>query len=190
MLKKFVEVNADASPSENPYAVRTFMGDNVITEWKVENCPPRERVCQKKPPANCCISQVLTIEDELRRLHFKAAESRFVRPYKKKCAVYDEHTMCIIPQRLQGEIHLHDEMRELYLKDKGTPGLVTHDARIRKVCPKELVCLNSPINMDEGVEEDDDEVRPEIATPECSSDMIIIPDPRIVSSDLGLYCTA
>lgn len=186
MLKKFVEVNADVSPNENPYAVRTYMGDNVITEWKVENCPPRDRVCQKKPPPqNSTISQVMTIEDELRRLHFKAAESRFVRPYKKKCAVYDEHTMCIIPQRLPDELRLHAEMRERYLADQSEVGLVEHDARMDKTCPNELVALNSPMNLDEGEDEEDDEdaeVKPELATPECSSDMIIIPDKRMVSA--------
>lgn len=49
MQKKFVEVNADSSPSKNPYAIRNYMGDNVTTEWNVENCRPRNRVCQEKP---------------------------------------------------------------------------------------------------------------------------------------------
>jgi len=102
MLKKFVEVNAECSPSANPYEVRTFLGNETSPEWKAENCPPRDRVCQKKPP-NSTISQVLTIEDELRRIHQKAEESRFIRPYKKQCALYDEYTMCIIPQRTPAE---------------------------------------------------------------------------------------
>lgn len=185
MLKKFVEVNADVSPNENPYAVRTYMGDNVITEWKVENCPPRDRVCQKKPPPqNSTISQVMTIEDELRRLHFKAAESRFVRPFKKKCAAYDEHTVCIKTQRLPDELRLHAEMRERYIADQSEAGLVEHDARMDKTCPNELVALNSPMNLDEGEDEEDEDadVKPQLATPECSSDMIIIPDKRMVSA--------
>ncbi|KAH8365777.1 hypothetical protein KR093_004368 [Drosophila rubida] len=187
MLKKFVEVNADASPSENPYAVRTYMGDNVITEWKVDSCPPRDRVCQKKPP-NSTISHVLTIEDELRRLHQKAEESRFIRPFKKKCDLYDEFTMCIIPQRTPEELKTNAIMRERIIMAK-MQGLIEHDARIdkKKVCAKDLVALNSPMNLDEGEEEEEaegeeeeTEVKPEMATPECSTDMIIIPDKRML----------
>ncbi|EDW18568.1 uncharacterized protein LOC6582389 [Drosophila mojavensis] len=185
MLKKFVEVNADESPSVNPYAVRTYMGDNVTTEWKVENCPPRDRVCMKKPP-NSTISHVLTIEDELRRLHQKAEESRFARPYKKSCDLYDEFTMCIIPQRLPGELKTNAEMRERILLSKTDAGLVEHDARLSKSCPKDLVVLNSPMNLNEEEEEEDageeeeTEVKPQKATPECSSSMIIIPDKRML----------
>ncbi|TDG52649.1 hypothetical protein AWZ03_000882 [Drosophila navojoa] len=187
MLKKFVEVNADESPSVNPYAVRTYMGDNVTTEWKVENCPPRDRVCIKKPP-NSTISHVLTIEDELRRLHQKAEESRFARPYKKSCDLYDEFTMCIIPQRQPGELKTNAEMRERILLSKTDAGLVEHDARLSKSCPKDLVVLNSPMNLNEEEEEEDageeeeTEVKPQKATPECSSSMIIIPDKRMVSA--------
>ncbi|KAL7734780.1 hypothetical protein ACLKA6_011066 [Drosophila palustris] len=188
MLKKFVEVNADASPSENPYAVRTYMGDNVVTEWKVENCPLRERVCPKKPP-NSTISHVLTIEDELRRLHQKAEESRFTRPFKKKCDLYDEFDMCIVPQRTPQELKTNAEMRERLIMSKMEVGLVEHDARIDKTCPKDLVALNSPMALDEAEEEaepegeeEETEVKPELASPECSSNMIIIPDKRMVSA--------
>ncbi|XP_017843241.1 uncharacterized protein LOC108600282 [Drosophila busckii] len=184
MLKKFVEINADNCPSENPYAVRTYMGDPVTTEWKVENCPPRERVCQKKPP-NSTISQVLTIEDELRRLHQKAEESRFIRPFKKRCQLYDEFTMCVIPQRTPDELKVNAEMRERILLGKLDAGLVEHDARLDRTCPKDLVALNSPMNLaeeeeEEEGEEEDAEVKPQLATPECSSNMIIIPDKRML----------
>jgi len=187
MLKKFVEVNAECSPSANPYEVRTFLGNETSPEWKAENCPPRDRVCQKKPP-NSTISQVLTIEDELRRIHKKAEESRFIRPYKKQCALYDEYTMCIIPQRTPAELKTHAEMRERLLAARKDFGLVEHDARVDRTCPKDLVVLNSPMDMgeeeqqaEEGEEEEEGEVKPQLATPECSSDMIIIPDKRMVS---------
>ncbi|XP_037721219.1 uncharacterized protein LOC119554403 isoform X1 [Drosophila subpulchrella] len=186
MLKKFVEVNAECSPSANPYEVRTFLGNETSPEWKAENCPPRDRVCQKKPP-NSTISQVLTIEDELRRIHQKAEESRFIRPYKKQCALYDEYTMCIIPQRTPAELKTHAEMRERLLAARKDFGLVEHDARVDRTCPKDLVVLNSPMDMgeeeqqaEEGEEEEEGEVKPQLATPECSSDMIIIPDKRML----------
>ncbi|EDV96984.1 uncharacterized protein LOC6558054 [Drosophila grimshawi] len=189
MLKKFVEVNADASPSQNPYAVRTYMGDDVTTEWKVENCPPRNRVCLKKPP-NSTITHVLTIEDELRRLHQKAEESRFAHPYKKRCDLYDEFTMCIIPQRTPAELKLNAEMRERLIMSQTDAGLVEHDARLDKTCPKDLIALDNPMEADEeeeeaadedeGNDEEESEVKPQPATPECSSDMIIIPDKRML----------
>jgi len=131
---------------------------------------------------------VLTIEDELRRIHQKAEESRFIRPYKKQCALYDEYTMCIIPQRTPAELKTHAEMRERLLAARKDFGLVEHDARVDRTCPKDLVVLNSPMDMgeeeqqaEEGEEEEEGEVKPQLATPECSSDMIIIPDKRMVS---------
>lgn len=187
MLKKFVEVNADCSPSTNPYEVRTYLGNETTPEWKAEFCPPRDRVCQKGAP-NSTISQVMTIEDELRRIHMKAAESRFIRPYKKKCALYDEYTMCIIPQRTPEELRVNAEMRERLLLARKEFGLVEHDARQQRVCARDLVVLNSPMDMgeeeepEEGGEEEETEVKPQLATPECSSDMIIIPDKRMVST--------
>ncbi|KAH8343459.1 hypothetical protein KR059_011141 [Drosophila kikkawai] len=185
MLKKFVEVNAECSPSKNPYEVRTYLGNETTPEWKAENCPPRDRVCQKKPQ-NSTISQVLTIEDELRRINQKAEESRFIRPFKKTCALYDEHTMCIIPQRTPTELKVHAEMRERLLAARKDFGLVEHDAKLARKCPKDLVVLNSPMDMgeeeqeDEGAEEEESEVKPQEATPECSSDMIIVPDKRML----------
>lgn len=185
MLKKFVEVNADCSPSTNPYEVRTYLGNETTPEWKAEFCPPRDRVCQKGAP-NSTISQVMTIEDELRRIHMKAAESRFIRPYKKKCALYDEYTMCIIPQRTPEELRVNAEMRERLLLARKEFGLVEHDARQQRVCARDLVVLNSPMDMgeeeepEEGGEEEETEVKPQLATPECSSDMIIIPDKRML----------
>ncbi|XP_068143174.1 LOW QUALITY PROTEIN: uncharacterized protein [Drosophila tropicalis] len=188
MLKKFVEVNAEASPSANPYEVRTYLGDVVQTpEWKNETCPPRERVC-KKPP-NSTISHVLTIEDEIRKLHQKAEESRFIRPFKKRCELYDEFTMCVVPQRTPEELKVHAEMRERLLLARKDYGLVEHDARQKRTCPKDLVVLNSPMNVheeeegepeEEGGEEEETEVKPQLASPECSSDIIIIPDKRML----------
>ncbi|KAH8286606.1 hypothetical protein KR054_012191 [Drosophila jambulina] len=185
MLKKFVEVNAECSPSANPYEVRTYLGNETAPEWNgMETCPPRERVCPKKPP-NSTISQVLTIEDELRRINQKTEESRFLYPFKKTCALYDDYTKCIIPQRTPAELKLHAEMRERLIAARMDIGVVEHDAKLGRKCPKDLVVLNSPMDMgeeeqdDEG-EEEETEVKPQLASAECSSDMIIIPDKRML----------
>ncbi|SPP85315.1 uncharacterized protein LOC117586863 [Drosophila guanche] len=186
MLKKFVEVNAEESPSANPYEVRTYMGNEApALEWNTETCLPRDRVCPKKPP-NSTISQVLTIEDEIRRIHQKAEASRFARPAKKTCAPYDEFPMCVMPQRTPAELRTHAEMREHLLLARRDFGLVEHDARTRRTCPNDLVVLNSPMNLgeeeaqpEEG-EEEEGEVKPQLASPECSSNMIIIPDRRML----------
>ncbi|KAH8257039.1 hypothetical protein KR038_001742 [Drosophila bunnanda] len=186
MLKKFVEVNAECSPSTNPYEVRTYLGNETSPEWIAENCPPRDRVCQKKPPSST-ISQVLTIEDELRRINQKTEQSRFFNEFKLNCALYDEHTKCVIPQRTAAELRLNAEMRERILASRVDIGLVEHDARVGRKCPKDLVVLNSPMDMGEEEqdaegegEEEETEVKPQLASAECSSDMILIPDKRML----------
>ncbi|KAH8286539.1 hypothetical protein KR054_011154 [Drosophila jambulina] len=182
MLKKFVKVNAECSPSANPYEVRTYLGNDTAPEWhEMGTCPPRERVCPKKKRN----PQVPTIEDELRRINQKPEESRFLYPVKKNCALFDEYTRCTIPQRTPAELKLHAEMRERLIAARMDIRAIKHDAKIRRKCPKDLVVLNSPMDMgeeeqDEEGEEEVKQVKPQLASAECSSDMIIIPDKRML----------
>jgi len=99
----------------------------------------------------------------------------------------------LVPNAYVQELKTHAEMRERLLAARKDFGLVEHDARVDRTCPKDLVVLNSPMDMgeeeqqaEEGEEEEEGEVKPQLATPECSSDMIIIPDKRMVSKDFPM----
>lgn len=198
MLKKFVSLNAESSPTKNPYEIRTYMGDSVRTpDWKVELCQ-FDRKCPK--PGNSTISKVLTIEDELRRLHQKAKESRLQRPFRKKCQRFDDFSTCVVTQRTPKELKVNALMREKYLKATIDLKARVHEAGASDAISEvpSLVQLNSPTFQadeneegddydDEGEEEEDGEprkinVKPRPASPSCSMDYIFMPPQKLVST--------
>ncbi|XP_053953048.1 uncharacterized protein LOC128859921 isoform X2 [Anastrepha ludens] len=190
MLKKFVTLQSDISPSKNPYEVRTYMGDTPpATNWKAEMC---EKVRKCERPNNSTITKVMTIEDELRRLNQKVKESRFQREVKKKCGKTDEYFMCTQPQRTPIELREHSVMRERFLRAAYDLTRRVHDGSEVPLNAPSHIELVSPVQSqeeedegrsteeEEGEEEEKKSVRPKLASPSCSMDVIYEPSEKLL----------
>ncbi|XP_067645140.1 uncharacterized protein [Eurosta solidaginis] len=190
MLKKFVTLQSDVSPSKNPYEVRTYMGDNPnATDWKIEMC---EKVRKCDRPENSTISKVMTIEDELRRLNQKVKESRFQREVKKKCAKTDDYLLCTQPQRTPSELKEHSIMRERFLRVAYDLTRRVHDGSELPLKAPSHIDLASPVpsqdeeeeaNTTEEEEYGEDQnkpVKPKLASPSCSLDVIYEPSAKLL----------
>ncbi|XP_050333764.1 uncharacterized protein LOC126761518 [Bactrocera neohumeralis] len=188
MLKKFVNLQSDVSPSKNPYEVRTYMGDSPNSpDWKIEMC---EKVRKCDRPENSTISKVMTIEDELRRLNQKVKESRFQREIKKKCSKTDDYLLCTNPQRTPSELKEHSIMRERFLRVAYDLTRRVHDGSEMPLKAPSHIELVSPVPSqaesegDATGEEEDEEgeksVKPQIASPSCSLDVIYKPSAKML----------
>ncbi|CAD7004627.1 unnamed protein product [Ceratitis capitata] len=188
MLKKFVTLQSDVSPSKNPYEVRTYMGDSPNSlDWKIEMC---EKVRKCERPENSTISKVMTIEDELRRLNQKVKESRFQREIKRKCSKTDDFIMCTQPLRTPSELKEHSIMRERFLRVAYDMTRRVHDgSEIPLKAPSHIEIASPVPSQDEGEGENSNEeegeeekksVKPQIASPSCSLDVIYKPSAKLL----------
>uniref|UniRef100_A0A1B0G8H7 Uncharacterized protein n=1 Tax=Glossina morsitans morsitans TaxID=37546 RepID=A0A1B0G8H7_GLOMM len=183
------------SPSRNPYEVRTYLGEPIrptTPEWKTDTCG-YDRDCNLPP--NSTIAKVLTLEDEIKRIHRRARENRF-SAYKRKCVLESSFVECVLPQLTPAERRRHAVAREKYLKVKSDMNEYVHDLYDMYSDHPSLVKLESPVGSEQeeegkdeekGEEEGDDEkkeqkpIKPLLATPECSMDLIFIPPQKMVS---------
>uniref|UniRef100_A0A1B0B5K6 Uncharacterized protein n=1 Tax=Glossina palpalis gambiensis TaxID=67801 RepID=A0A1B0B5K6_9MUSC len=198
MYKKFVPLNSVQSPSRNPYEVRTYLGEPIrptTPEWKTDTCG-YDRDCNLPP--NSTIAKVLTLEDEIKRIHRRARENRF-SAYKRKCELESSFVECVLPQLTPAERRRHAVAREKYLKVKSDMNEYVHDLYDMYSDHPSLVKLESPVGSEQeeeeggdgerGQEEGDDEkkeqkpIKPLLATPECSMDLIFIPPQKMMSID-------
>lgn len=190
MYKKFVPLNSNQSPTKNPYEVRTFMGEPLKSqhpEWRTESCG-YDRECET--PQNSTIAKVLTLEDEIRKIHKKTKDNIFAKHCGSKCKEDDSFLACVVPQRTPQELKRHGVLREKYIQVRKDMGEYIHDMGDIYSDHPSLVKLLSPLGSDaeaeedegeDGVGEDDEDVKPDIASPECSMEIIYVPTPRIVS---------
>ncbi|KAL9911542.1 uncharacterized protein ACN427_005694 isoform 1-T4 [Glossina fuscipes fuscipes] len=195
MYKKFVPLNSVQSPSRNPYEVRTYLGEPIrptTPEWKTDTCG-YDRDCNLPP--NSTIAKVLTLEDEIKRIHRRARENRF-SAYKRKCELESSFVECVLPQLTPAERRRHAVAREKYLKVKSDMNEYVHDLYDMYSDHPSLVKLESPVGSEQeeeeggdgekGQEEGDDEkkeqkpIKPLLATPECSMDLIFIPPQKML----------
>lgn len=188
MLKKFVPLNSNQSPSRNPYEIRTYVGEQLrpsAQEWKTDVCQV-EINCEK--PQNSTLAQVLTLEDEIRRIHLRTKEDHFKKNIKPKCVYTDEFTECVRMCRTPKQLRRHIVGREGYLKIKRQMNSLVHDMDDLYSEHPSQVRLESPFPSEGGEEdqnaaegeEEDESIKVLLATPECSMDVMYYPTQRLV----------
>ncbi|XP_075161481.1 uncharacterized protein LOC142234273 [Haematobia irritans] len=183
MYKKFVPLNVSQSPTKNPYEVRTYMGEPLKSqypEWRYENCG-HQRECTASPVERGQKSRVMTLEDEIRKIHQKTQANIFAKRCRNKCKEADTFLSCTVPQRSPQQLKHHAVLREKYLKLHHDMGEYVHDMKGIYSYHSNLVKLNSPPGGSEEEDQDDGaECRLQLASPECSMEMIYVPTQRIL----------
>ncbi|XP_073840070.1 uncharacterized protein [Musca autumnalis] len=191
MYKKFVPLNAAQSPTKNPYEVRTFMGEPLKSqhpEWRTENCG-YDRYCES--PNMSSNRKTLTLEDEIRKIHRRTQSNIHTkRCFNAKCKDTDPYLTCVVPQRSPKDLKQHAVLREKYLRLEQNMGEYVHDMGHIYSGHTTVVKLESPPGEsdedgdDDGGEGEDERyensIKPQLASPECSMEMLYVPTPRIL----------
>ncbi|KAM7356498.1 uncharacterized protein ACRADG_002206 isoform 1-T4 [Cochliomyia hominivorax] len=199
MNKKFVSLASNQSPSKNPYEICTFMGETQqsIQSENVPKCIVNQCKCSTldKTP----VSKVLTLQDEIRKIHQKTQANIFLQRFNKKCKYEDRFTTCVIPKRTPEQLRQHAVMCENCLQVKHKMKERTHDVNYLYADHNSFIQLKDPL-IDAAEEEDGDggggeteeegSITPEIASPECSREYIYIPTKNMLAlkrPKSGLY---
>lgn len=194
MYKQFVPLTANKSPSRNPYEIRTYMGETQKppqTEWLANDKCTYQRNCDI--PQNSTIAKVLTLQDEIRQLHKKTQDNIFLKPFNKQCKYQDQFTSCVIPRRTPEQLREHAKMCEKCLKVQHEMKERVHDVGCLYTKHQSLIELKDPF---EDFEEEDGEmneceseegIKPELASPDCSKELIYVPTRNIVSRNLNSF---
>lgn len=193
-------LTSNQSPSENPYEVRTFQGESLMPqqpEWLTcANTCTYTRDCNILQQ-NSTLAKVLTLQDEIRKLHQRTQENIFLKPFCKRCKkIEDTFTTCVIPRRTPQQLKIHQEMCEKCLKIKQQLREKVHDFSNIYTEHESLIQLKDPMGDAEEQKKDEkqsqgqfeDDVKPELASPECSREYIYLPPQSMVSSieDVGI----
>ncbi|XP_037818851.1 uncharacterized protein LOC119608478 [Lucilia sericata] len=184
MYKKFVSLTSNQSPSKNPYEIRTYMDENFRTpqpEWSTGNCI-YQRDCDV--PQNSTLAKVLTLQDEIRKIHQRTQDNIFLRPFCKKCKYEDRFTTCVVPQRTPDQLKQHAIMCENCLKIKHEMNERARNVDYLYTDHKSLIRLKDPDVQEEDEEFDESEgdegILPELASPECSREYIYVPPTNLL----------
>lgn len=161
-------------------------GRSSAPEWNTGICQI-ERDCDK--PQNSTLAQVLTLEDEIRRIHRRVKQDNYKRSVKPKCMYTDEFTECVHMNRTPRQLRRHVIGREGYLKVKRQMNKLVHDIDDLYSEHPSQVRLESPYPSDaaeeeqapEEGEEEEEAVKVLLASPECSVDVMFYPSQRLVS---------
>ena len=194
MNKKFVSLASDQSPSKNPYEVCTFQGESLKPlepEWQTRVCT-YTRDCNA--PQNSTLAKVLTLQDEIRKLHERTQENLFSKPFCKRCKIEDRFTTCVIPQRSPEQLKTHRRVCEECFRIRQKFRERVHDFSEIYTEHESIIKLKDPLGGDEEHDTEEDEertrtqddegIKPEIASPECSREYIYLQPQNLVSSSL------
>lgn len=193
MYKKFVPLDTSQCPSKNPYEIRTFMGEPLTTQrpgWLLENCG-YGRGCNTQQSATA--DKYLTLEDEIRHIHRRTQANIYAKRYRNKCKQGDTYRSCVMSQRTPQDLKRHAILREKYLKVHHDMDEYVHDMGDMYTNHPRLIKLNSPPGgseedvdkEEEGMENEDGDLKLQLASPECSIEMMYMPTQRIVSSNIS-----
>lgn len=192
MPKQFVPLTANQSPSRNPYDIRTYMGETQNppqSEWLTDNNCSYQRDCNL--PQNSTIAKVLTLQDEIRKIHKKVQDNIFLKPFCKKCKYEDNFTTCVIPRRTPEQLREHARMCENCLKVQYEMKERVHDVGSLYGKHQSLIEFKDPFadfeEEEENESEGDEEVKPELASPDCSREYIYVPTKNIVSKHFKYF---
>ncbi|XP_061399624.1 uncharacterized protein LOC133335359 [Musca vetustissima] len=190
MYKKFVPLNATQSPTKNPYEVRTYMGEPLKSqhpEWRTENCG-YDRHCDSRPQIPDK-RRTLTLEEEIRKIHRRTRANIYTkRCNNAKCQETDSYLTCVMPQRSPKDLKRHGVLREKYLHLQRNMGEYVHDVNDIYSVHANMIKLESPPGDSdeddrgewEGEEEGETDIRPQLASPECSMELLYVPTQRIL----------
>ncbi|XP_058986399.1 uncharacterized protein LOC131806380 [Musca domestica] len=130
----------------------------------------------------------LTLEDEIRKIHRRTQTNIYTKRCRNaKCKETDPYLSCVVPQRSPKDLKRHAVLREKYLNLQRNMGEYVHDMKNVYAVHANNVELESPPGEsdEEDAEEQEQEavknnVRPQLASPECSMEMLYVPTPRIL----------